>query len=41
MFKLDKIMNGLGDVKDAGAILISQYLKRGTWNFFMNNMGMF
>lgn len=40
MFKLDKIMNGLGDVKDAGAI-ISQYLKGGTWNFFMNNMEMF
>lgn len=35
MFKLDNIMNGLGDVKDAGAILISQYLKEGTWNSFL------
>lgn len=33
-FKLDKIMNGFGDVKDAGAVCVSQYLKGGTWIFF-------
>lgn len=34
VFKLDKIMSGLGNVQDAGAIFVSQYLKRGTWIFF-------